>query len=220
MLNAVKKTSIDWRLQALIGVSLCLLAPLANAKLFKWVDEEGNVYYSDKVPPQHVERKREVINESGVRSVVVDEAKTKEALVAERKAAELRKQEEENLRKAEEYKRNLLANYRDERDLIATRDRNIESIQVSINFVEANLAGLHFDLEALVKEAASYERSGKQTPKLLKTEIAETRGKIDEAETFIREKQAEQAAVRDHFNEDLELYRVLTGTQRNDATAR
>ncbi len=220
MLHSGLKLGAQCGLLASIGFALCLLSPQASAKLFKWVDENGNVHYSDSVPPQHVNRKREVINESGVRSVVVDEAKSKEELITERQQEALRKKEEERQRKAEQYQRNLIANYRDERDLIATRDRNIESIQVSINFVEANLGGLRLDLEELVREAATFERSGKKTPKLLKTQIAETRRKIDEAEAYIKEKRIEQEKVRNEFNQDLELYRILTGTQRTNATAR
>lgn len=193
---------------------------MTQAKLYKWVDENGNVQYSDNVPPKDVNRKREVINDSGVRSLIADEAKTKEQLIAERREAALRKKQEENRKKAEDYQRNLVANYRDEADLIATRDRNIDSIQVSINFVEANLSGLRIDLESLIKEAAAFERSGRVIPKLLKAQIAETRSKIDEAEAFIKEKNLEQDDVRDKFNRDLELYRLLTGTQRADATAR
>ncbi|NOX27588.1 MAG: DUF4124 domain-containing protein [Gammaproteobacteria bacterium] len=196
------------------------MSPITQAKLYKWTDENGNVQYSDNVPPKDIKRKREVINESGIRSLETDAAKSKEQLAAERREAALRKKEKENRQKAEDYKRNLVANYRDESDLIATRDRNIDSIQVSINFVEANLSGLRLDLESLIKEAATFERSGKITPKLLKAQIAETRSKIDEAEAFIKEKNIEQDDVRDKFNQDLELYRILTGTQRATATAR
>lgn len=209
-----------YRWFACAGVCLCLLSPITQAKLYKWVDENGDVQYSDHVPPKDVNRKREVINDSGVRSLIADEAKTKEQLAAERREAALRKKLEDNRKKAEDYQRNLVANYRDEADLIATRDRNIDSIQVSINFVEANLSGLRIDLESLIKEAAAFERSGNVTPKLLKAQIAETRSKIDEAEAFIKEKNLEQDDVRDKFNRDLELYRLLTGTQRADATAR
>ncbi|PCH62447.1 MAG: hypothetical protein COC09_08220 [Gammaproteobacteria bacterium] len=203
-----------------ISLCLCLLSPIASAKLYKWVDEQGNIHYSDNVPPKDINRKRELINDSGVRSVITGEAKTKEELLTERQHAALRKKEAENQRKVEDYQRNLVANYRDESDLIATRDRNIDSIQVSINFIEANLGSLRLDLESLIKEAAAFERSGKTTPKLLKTQIAETRSKIDEAEAFVKEKVDEQDDVRDKFNRDLELYRILTGTQRASATAR
>jgi len=222
MLSLGQKILSPYQLLVCIGISacLCLLSPITQAKLYKWTDENGNVQYSDNVPPKDIKRKREVINESGIRSLETDAAKSKEQLAAERREAALRKKEKENRQKAEDYKRNLVANYRDESDLIATRDRNIDSIQVSINFVEANLSGLRLDLESLIKEAATFERSGKITPKLLKAQIAETRSKIDEAEAFIKEKNIEQDDVRDKFNQDLELYRILTGTQRATATAR
>ncbi len=222
MLSLRQKVLSPYQLLACIGIGacLCLLSPITQAKLYKWIDENGNVQYSDNVPPKDIKRKREVINKSGIRSLETDAAKSKEQLAAERREAALREKVKENQQKAENYKRNLVANYRDESDLIATRDRNIDSIQVSINFVEANLSGLRLDLESLIKEAAAFERSGKITPKLLKTQIAETRSKIDEAEAFIKEKNIAQDDVRDKFNQDLELYRILTGTQRATATAR
>ncbi len=219
MLSPSQKLTSRFGLLASISLSLCLLSPIAAAKLYKWTDANGNIHYSDHVPPMHVNRKREIINDSGVRSVIVEEAKTREAIITERQQAALRKKEEENQRQVERYQRNLVANYRDESDLIATRDRNIESIQVSINFVEANLGGLRLDLEALIKDAASFERSGKKTPKLLKAEIAGTRSKINIAEVFIKEKRTEQNRTRDTFNQDLELYRILTGTIRTSSTA-
>ena len=219
MSKLLKKTGLYFCFALMTGVVSGLHSPSAEAKLYKWVDEQGNIYYSDRVPPQEVKHKREVINESGVRTLDVDRAKTKEELIEERQRAALLEQEQENRRKVQEYHRNLVANYRDERDLIDTRDRNIESIQVSINFVEANLSGLTSELDSMVKEAASYERSGVKTPKLLKAQIAEIRGKIDEANDFIKEKQGEQRKVRSRYNEELELYRILTGTQRATATA-
>ncbi|MBN4050554.1 DUF4124 domain-containing protein, partial [Gammaproteobacteria bacterium AH-315-M22] len=167
MLSLGQKFTSRFGLLASISLSLCLLSPIAAAELYKWTDANGQIHYSDHVPPKHVNRKREIVNDSGVRSVVVDEAKTKEEIITERQQTALRKKEEENQRQAERYQRNLIANYRDESDLIATRDRNIESIQVSINFIETNFHGLRLDLDALIKDAASFERSGKKTPKLL-----------------------------------------------------
>ena len=35
-------------------------------KVFKWEDEEGNVYYGDSVPQRFAERPKEVLNEHGV----------------------------------------------------------------------------------------------------------------------------------------------------------
>ena len=218
MLSLGQKFISRFGLLASISLSLCLLSPIAAAELYKWTDADGHIHYSDHVPPKHVNHKREVVNDSGVRSVIVDKAKTKEEIISERQQTALRKKEEENQRQVERYQRNLIANYRDESDLIATRDRNIESIQVSINFIETNLSGLRLDLEALIKDAASFERSGKKTPKLLKIEITETRRKIFVAEAFIKEKHTEQSRIRDKFNQDLELYRILTGAIHTSST--
>ena len=61
-----------------------------EAKVYKWTDEEGNVYYGDSVPPQYAERPKQVLNEH---AVTVDELagkKTAEQLEQERIETERR----------------------------------------------------------------------------------------------------------------------------------
>ena len=35
----------------------------ARKRLYRWVDDEGNVTFSDQVPPDQVQHKRETLNE-------------------------------------------------------------------------------------------------------------------------------------------------------------
>ena len=55
-----------------VGILLLALAAAAPAKLYKWVDENGNVTYSQKKPPN---RKTEEVKLIGVPSVSSDEAR-------------------------------------------------------------------------------------------------------------------------------------------------
>ena len=36
----------------LLVLGLAIAAPASAGKLYKWVDEKGNVHFSDKVPPE------------------------------------------------------------------------------------------------------------------------------------------------------------------------
>ena len=35
-------------------------------KVYKWTDDEGNVHFSDSIPAEHAEKRKEVLNDHGV----------------------------------------------------------------------------------------------------------------------------------------------------------
>ena len=59
-----------------------LLSPLAAAdkgrKLYKWTDKDGNIHYSDSIPPEAKEYARERLSNQGVSVEQVDRAMTPE----------------------------------------------------------------------------------------------------------------------------------------------
>ena len=61
-----------------------ILFSLSNSaiagKLYKWIDENGEVSCSDKVPPKESRREREELNEKGRTIAVKDAAKTPEQI--------------------------------------------------------------------------------------------------------------------------------------------
>jgi len=62
-----------------LALLLCLFAsPAVHAKkMYKWVDEHGNTFFSDQVPPEQSELRRESLNEKGRVVGVTEKAKTK-----------------------------------------------------------------------------------------------------------------------------------------------
>jgi len=72
----------------LIVVLLGLSVDAVAGKLFKWVDEKGNVRYSDRLPPTQVRRAHEILNAQGIVISKTDAAKTEEELKAARKIQE------------------------------------------------------------------------------------------------------------------------------------
>ena len=45
---------------------LALIATPANARWYKWVDEDGNISYQDRPPPSSFEQSTQVLSEHGV----------------------------------------------------------------------------------------------------------------------------------------------------------
>ena len=57
---------------------LLATTPVQAERMFKWVDDEGKIHYSDRVPPQHSKRERREYDVSGRTVRVYERAKTPE----------------------------------------------------------------------------------------------------------------------------------------------
>jgi len=51
---------------AVLSVLLMMLTSPAIAKLYKWVDEDGNVFYSDQIPPDQSDKRHQLLDERGI----------------------------------------------------------------------------------------------------------------------------------------------------------
>lgn len=57
----------------------------AQAKMYKWVDEDSQVHFGDKVPEEYLVREHDELNDSGVVIKHMQAAKTAEQKVEERR---------------------------------------------------------------------------------------------------------------------------------------
>ncbi|MFT7672628.1 MAG: hypothetical protein ACI845_001037, partial [Gammaproteobacteria bacterium] len=69
-------------------VATGIIQSATAATLYKWIDDDGQIRYSDQLPPLQVKKKHEKLNSQGVVIDTKEAAKTDEVLGAERKAAE------------------------------------------------------------------------------------------------------------------------------------
>src|SRR5210317_1867673 len=113
----------------ILTISIFLLAPLAavadEPRVFKWVDDNGQVHYGDSVPVEYAELPKEVLNERGV---VVDNVAGKMS----EEERELARRESERLLAREKQRRAdqaLLATYLSVEEILMHRDRRVELFQ-------------------------------------------------------------------------------------------
>ena len=192
---------------------LCLLGIVhcsaALAGMYKWVDENGEVHYSDRVPPEESRQGRKEINEQGRTVKVYERAKTPEELAEARRQRAI---QEENERKAAEQAKKdqvLLATYTNEEDMINTRDGKLASIEGLIQLTERRIESMQKRLVELTDDAASYERSGKQVPQVLTRQMENIRKQTAENKAFIITKQEEQRTINEQFNRDIARFQEL-----------
>lgn len=191
-------------------VLLIVISQPVSAKLYKWVDEDGNVQYSDKLPPSAVKKPHEKLDKRGLIIGKTGRAKTPEEIAEE---ARVRKLREETQRQIDEQKardRVLLNTYRSEDDIILARDGKLATIDSQIRITYTNITRLKERLSNYKRKAANLERKGKHIPKQMQTGIDNTRKEINDSYASILRQEKDKDTIRKKYANDLQRFRKLS----------
>lgn len=199
------------------GLVLASASPVLLAKTYKWVDENGKVHFSDRVPPEAAKQAREEVNSEGVTVKQVARQKTTEEVAAERKAAQdaLAAQ-----RKADEERRANLAlvnSYASESDLVRNYEQNMELIEQQIISTNADIDVRQKNLDQLVARAAQSEQAGKPVEDVISKLIKSEQSEIAKQKAFLESKEKDKVAAKTDFDARLAKYREAVAKSKGDA---
>jgi len=180
--------------------------------LYKWVDENGRVHYSDVIPPQRIDKGHTVVDKDGVVVTTFDAVKHGTALRDE-KARQV--QEQQALERAHQKAirdRQLLDTYDTRDQLIETQDRRLATIDGVLTITVAHIDRLKKKHAELMKRAAQHERDGKTVSASLRGEIDELAAQIDQQQAYVGVKTVERERTARQYTEDLARFDELKGT--------
>jgi len=184
----------------------------AESKLYRWIDDNGNVYYSDKVPPQHAKLKREKLNKQAITVDVTEREKTQAQVQREEELSKLRAAQQQLLDEHKSKDRSLLRTFRSEKEIDETLKSKLTTIEILSTVTMANIARLEERLRDEEKKAAKRERNGQAVPEYLIKNIAGLRGQVDSNHQKIANLEAQKLNLKDKFAADLDRFRALTAT--------
>lgn len=208
-----RKTSL-----LLIVPVLCLTAASAAmaekaARMYKWVDADGNVQYSNRLPPEATQAERKVINDQGRVLKVYSAPQSEEEKAEARRLAELEAKRKERERKRAIHDRSLLATYANIDDMRNAQDGKITMVESLVQLTHSRITSMEERLVTLTEEAARYERSGKSLPLTLQQQIQNLRDQIAHNSQFASDKEAEIVEIKAQFERDIRRYEQLTGDE-------
>jgi len=191
-----------------------LVATADEAKVYRWVDEDGNVFYGDSIPAEYAERPKEVLNEHGVIVENLAGKKTPEQLEAERLAQE-RADQMEQQRIADQA---LLNTYLSVEEIEMHRERRLELFQAQARVTELYLRNLERLMNSLREEAAAYKPysenpSAPMIDPALAEDIQETRSTIERHERNLMKYASDEQIIRDRFDADIARFKLLKGIE-------
>ena len=183
--------------------------PAMSGKLYKWVDDDGNIFYSDKIPPKAQKGEHSRLNQKGVTVERKGAAKTAEQVRKERELEELRRQKEAVIAEQQAKDRVLLRTFRSEDDMILARDGKIRSVNNYINITRGNIKRFKAKLAIMQSQAADIEKGGGQVSKKFLDEMDGIKRQINQSYSSIVAREQNKEDIRKSADEDIRRFRVL-----------
>ncbi len=186
-----------------------MLPATQAGKLYKWVDENGQIRYGDRIPPQYARKSNETLNQQGITVDRQEAAKTPEQIAAAQRLEEAREAAERVQQEKDLKDRILLDTFTNEDEMVLTRDGKIEAIEAIIRVTNGRTEKLKLRLSKLKTRAANIERSGKPVSDKLNAEIRETRQQIAQNFIYLKSRNSDQQLIREQYEVDIARFREL-----------
>ena len=198
------------KLRFTLLLSLLLIVGSASAaKLYRWVDEEGNVHFSDTVPPKVMQGEHSRLDQRGMTVEHQGAVKSEEERARESELERLRKEQQ---RLAEEQKAEdeaLLRTFRTEDDIVLTRDGKLAAVDSQIQLTQNNIKQLKRQLASMQADAAKLEKQGRKLSDKHIANIDETQRQIENGYAVILRREQEKAQIAAAYDRDLARFRQL-----------
>jgi len=186
--------------------ALLLIAGPAQAAMYRWVDSNGQVHYSDTLPPNYQKSGAAELNKHGqIIKRTLSEAERSQA--AEKKAEQDRLQHEAD--EQARLDRALTSTYTTEAEIDLARDRALEHHRLAIKGAETRASAVNVNLKELRDRADRITKSGKALPRSLQAQLAQAEKEREELQRTVAQNEEAMVKVREKYDADKQRFREL-----------
>jgi hypothetical protein len=195
---------------SLLAFALLLAVGAAHATMYRWVDGNGRVHYSDTPPTTYQKSGGAEMNKQGQ---VIKRTQSE----AERRA-EAERQEEQKRIQGEQQKqaqldRALLSTYTTEAEIDLARDRALEHHKLAITGAETRGKAVEANLAELKIRIANIEKAGRPVGAGLKEQLNQATREQQELKRTIQSNEEAMVKVREKYAADKMRFIELSGTR-------
>ncbi|WP_223788594.1 DUF4124 domain-containing protein [Marinicella meishanensis] len=199
----------------IVAMTMLVTMPASAAKLYKWVDEDGKVHYSDKVPPDQIRNEHKELSEHGVVKETVEKDLTDEQKVARmeefKKQRELEAQQQREAAALAAEKNKILMSYSSADQIKRLKQERISALERNIATAKENLVIQEKNHNDLLSRAADKERSGEVVSDVFLEQIKQVKNQIEYQKQYIIDKTNEITATAEKYDGELTKYLMFTG---------
>jgi hypothetical protein len=203
--------------------------PLHAAEVYRWVDEKGEVHYSESLPPDYKDKGYDVLNQEGI---VVDENQT----LTPTPEVEIPKEDEPQelprdasglprpkalYSEAEMQQRMdnfLMLRYDSEQEIIDAMNVEIKQLEYDRRLLEGSRASMNSAYRGHIRVAGEQQRAGLPVDPDTMREIKSLRVALARNGTSLDGLQQREEKIRGDFDKQLERYRYLIENWPEDSS--
>lgn len=211
---------MDYR--AIIFMVLAISMTSAHATLFRWVDENGDVHYGDKVPAKYLIQEHEELNEQGTLVKKHDRALTAEEKAEKKRLAAERERLENEKRQQALRDRVLTDTYTTERDLVAAREARLEAIDSQLQLSKDIIESSKVKVEKTAALIEQLKVSNRKVPDATYAKLEREKAQLKTQREVQKGHQKKRDQVIEQFDGYIERFRELMveKQKRREAYAR
>lgn len=184
-----------------------LFVGAAQAGMYRWVDGNGRIHYSDTLPSTYQKSGAAEMNKQGLvikRTQSETERRAEAERLEEEKRIALERQQQAKLDRA------LTQTYTSEAEIDLTRDRALEHHKLAIKGTEIRAKAVAENLTSLRERAAKQVKAGRPIPPNLREQIdAASKESLELRRSLLNHEEA-LLKVREKYDTDKLRYRELT----------
>lgn len=205
----------------ILALSTALLAGTASAaEVYRWVDENGEVHYSETLPPDFEDQGHDVLDQQGIvrgedRKLtpppppkVPDKEAPKEL---PRDSSGLKRptalySEAEMQRRMDSF---LMLRYDSQQEITDAMNVEIKQLDYDRRLLNTTRESMKKSYRGQIKQAAELQRAGTQVDSKVSREIAALRASLKENKVSMDNLELRENEIRTEFGKQLDRYRYL-----------
>lgn len=212
----------------IFSATLVDAGPKKEQKVYRWVDENGEVHYTQTLPPDFQDKTHDVLDEQGIvraegESLVPPPPKPK---VEEEEPGELPRDssglkrpkplhsEEEKQAKMDRF---LLLRYDSEQEIEDAMTVEIKQLEYDRRLMQKSRDSMLQAYRGQVKQAANRQRSGVDVDQEAIASIMGLQARLEVNSGSLASLQAREEDIRQNFGKEMERYRYLIETWSEDS---
>lgn len=200
----------------------------AAAKVYRWVDENGEVHYSESLPPDYQDKGFDVLNQQGI---VTDEnqkltpepppekpaADQKKELPRDASGLPRPKQLYSDAEMQQRMDNFLMLRYESEQEILDAMEVEINQLNYDRRLLEGSRASLNDAYRGQIRVAGDRQRAGLEVEPATHKEISQLRKSLAKNAESLDGLQQREDDIRAEFGKQLERYRHLVETWADGA---
>lgn len=229
--------TLKWMLAAFTGILIAIgpaafesvqaqAKPARSGKVYKWVDENGEVHFSETLPPDFEDKKADVLDSQGITrqkdiSLVPKPPPPKSKAGKNelpRDKSGMRRPEPLYTERQVKVQQDalLLLRYDSDQEILDAMQVEIKQLDYDRRLITGSIASLNQAYNGNIREAAERQRAGIAVEDALTSEIRSLKSRLAKDEVSLARLEQREMDIRARFQTELEHYRELAAQQDAD----